>query len=100
MMPLRFDNLQTVLCLGCHADDIEIGCGGAMLKLIEQNPRVTVWWVVFSGEGARADEARRGAEWFLRGASSRNVVVRDFRDRYFPQQYEQVKDFVHSLSRE
>ncbi|MCE9544621.1 MAG: PIG-L family deacetylase [Planctomycetia bacterium] len=100
MMPLSLTNPRTILCLGCHPDDIEIGCGGTVLKLLEQHPQLTVWWGVLSSEGVRADEARRGAELFLTGAAAKHVVIRDFRDRYFPLQYEQVKDFIHSLARE
>ena len=37
-----------VLCLGAHCDDIEIGCGGTILKLLEESPNLIVYWVVFS----------------------------------------------------
>ena len=40
MQPLTFANLRTVLCLGCHADDIEIGCGGAVLRLLREHPEL------------------------------------------------------------
>ena len=29
-----------VLCLGAHADDIEIGCGGTVLKLVSARPQI------------------------------------------------------------
>ena len=54
----------TVLCLGAHADDIEIGCGGTLLKLTEQNRDLTVHWVVFSATPPRVREARRSAQVF------------------------------------
>ena len=63
----------TVLCLGAHADDIEIGCGGTLLKLTEQNREVTVHWVVFSATPPRVREARRSAQVFLQGAGDEGL---------------------------
>ena len=68
MITLNFDGRprapRTVLCLGAHADDIEIGCGGTLLKLTEQNPNITVHWVVFSATPSRAREAKHSAQVF------------------------------------
>ncbi|RPH53990.1 MAG: hypothetical protein EHM89_19210, partial [Acidobacteria bacterium] len=55
-------NVSSVLCLGAHSDDIEIGCGGTVLKLVAANPGLTVHWVVLSADDHRADEARASAE--------------------------------------
>ena len=90
--------LQRVLCLGCHADDIEIGCGGALLRLLAEVPELEVCWVVLSCEGVRADEARRSANDWLAGATHRQIICGDFRDRYFPYQGEAIKDFVHGIA--
>ena len=57
--------VQTVLCLGAHSDDIEIGCGGTLMELFDQNAGVNVHWIVLSGGGQRAEEARQSAERFL-----------------------------------
>ena len=84
MRPLSLDGLRSVLLLGAHSDDIEIGCGGTVLRLIEQNPGVTVHWIVFSGRTERAQEAEASAERFLAGAASRTVEVHQFRDFLFP----------------
>jgi LmbE family N-acetylglucosaminyl deacetylase len=91
-------SLRRVLCLGCHADDIEIGCGGSVLRLLEEHPGTEVWWVVLSGEPERAEEARRSAAAWLAGAGQRQVICGDFRDRYFPAQWERVKDFLHGIA--
>jgi len=56
-----------VLVVGCHADDIEIGCGGTMLELVAQHPDAQVTWLVLSGNDARADEASASAASFLDG---------------------------------
>ena len=53
-----------ILCLGAHSDDIEIGCGGTILRFLQQYPDCVFHWVVFSALGVRADEAQRGAALF------------------------------------
>jgi LmbE family N-acetylglucosaminyl deacetylase len=97
MLNLKWDKVSRVLCLGAHSDDIEIGCGGTMLKLLEQSAGLDVLWVVFSAEGSRAAEARAGAEAFLKGAWSRRVVVKDFRTSFFPFQGEAIKECFEEL---
>lgn len=88
--------VSTVLCLGAHSDDIEIGCGGTVLKLVAANPDLSVHWVVLSAEGVRADEARASAERFLQGVKKRVVEVQTFRERYFPHLAE-LKEFFDGL---
>lgn len=90
--------LRRVLCLGCHADDIEIGCGGTLLRLLAEHPGLEVWWVVLSGEPVRAEEARESAAAWLAGAGERQVLFGDFRDRYFPAQWAPLKDFLHDIA--
>ncbi len=94
----QLNNLKTILCLGSHSDDIEIGCGGTVLKLLRDCPGVDVRWVVLSSSGGRANEARTSAERFLSGSSNSRILIQDFRDRYFPSQYEAIKDFIHGVS--
>jgi LmbE family N-acetylglucosaminyl deacetylase len=100
MFTPSFKHLRRVLCLGCHADDIEIGCGGTMLRLLAEHPGIEVCWVVLSGDPARAEEGRRSADLFLERAGQRQIVCGDFRDRYFPAQWTQVKDFIHGIAAE
>ena len=88
--------VSTVLCLGAHGDDIEIGCGGTVLKLVASNPNLNVHWVVLSAEGRRAEETRTSAERFLDGAGERVVEVEAFRERYFPY-LPQLKEFFDGL---
>lgn len=89
-----------ILCLGAHADDIEIGCGGTVLGLLEANPQATVHWVVFSADGERRTEARRSADWFLHNAPSRTVVVHQFRDGFFPYVGASIKESFERLKHE
>lgn len=87
----------TVLCLGAHSDDIEIGCGGTMLKLLAARDNVTVVWVVLSGDATRKNEARAGARLFLRGAKRTRVECHDFRVSYFPAEQPRIKDVFEEL---
>src|SRR5260370_39954467 len=54
-----------MLCLGCHSDDIEIGCGGTILRLIEEHSSCRVYWAVFRGTGTGRAEAQRAAGMFV-----------------------------------
>jgi LmbE family N-acetylglucosaminyl deacetylase len=87
----------TVLCLGAHPDDIEIGCGGTVLRLLAERARVTVHWVVFSAAGAREREARRSAVRFTRDAAARHVRIENFRDGFLPYEGGAVKDVFEEL---
>ncbi len=81
-----------ILCLGAHCDDIEIGCGGAVLRLLAERPGSTVRWVAFASNPTREAEARAGAAGFLEQAADRQVVIHKFRDGYLPFQGAEVKD--------
>jgi LmbE family N-acetylglucosaminyl deacetylase len=90
----------TILCLGAHADDIEIGCGGTLLRLIEtyQN-EIEIWWVVFSSEGLRHREAEESASRFLRGTSHKTIQIKRFRGSYFPYQGKAMKEGFEKIKR-
>jgi LmbE family N-acetylglucosaminyl deacetylase len=93
-------NRLKVLCLGAHADDIEIGSGGMILRLAEEMPGLAVRWIVFSGIGPRKAEARGSAAAFLEGVRDRQIEVLDFRDGYFPFQGTEIKDYFEALKRD
>jgi len=86
-----------ILCLGAHSDDIEIGCGGTILALLDRYEDVSVHWVVFSADEMRAGEARVAASRFLERAGSRDVVVRGFRDGHFPFQGAAIKEEFEAI---
>jgi LmbE family N-acetylglucosaminyl deacetylase len=74
-----------VLCLGCHSDDIEIGCGGTVLQWLSFHKALEIVWVVFSSGGSeREKEARASAALFLEHANKNEVIIKDFRDGFFP----------------
>lgn len=86
-----------ILCLGCHSDDIEIGCGGTILRLLSQNKNAEVTWVVFSSGKKRAPEARSSANLFLKQAKRRKIIINDFRDGFFPFVGAKIKDHFEAL---
>ena len=86
-----------VFCLGAHSDDIEIGCGGTLLALLERHNNVVVHWIVFSSNEERAGETRASANAFLDRALEKEVVVKEFRDGFFPFLGGQIKDEFEAL---
>jgi LmbE family N-acetylglucosaminyl deacetylase len=102
---LRFGQLfarqiRTVLCLGAHCDDIEIGAAGLLMSLIEHNPLIEVHWHVFGATEERAAETRRAAAVLLDGAARSKVEVSGFRNSYFPAQIAAIKDEVEKVKLE
>jgi LmbE family N-acetylglucosaminyl deacetylase len=101
MLPLTLNTpvgrATRILCLGAHSDDIEIGCGGTLLRLLADRPTTEVHWVVFSAAGPRANEARKSARLFLAGAKRRRVVVKRFRDGFFPYDGAKIKGAFEAL---
>jgi LmbE family N-acetylglucosaminyl deacetylase len=86
-----------VLCLGAHSDDIEIGCGGALLYLIARYPNLRFLWVVFSSNDKRASEAYNSAYQFLGPVREKQVIVKRFRDGFFPYLGADIKEFFEEL---
>lgn len=89
-----------VLCLGAHADDIEIGCGGTILKLIEEAPESQFYWVIFSVDQKRSKEAYESANFFLNGVKLKKIDVQQFRESYFPFIGSHIKDYFEKLKKE
>ena len=89
-----------LLAIGAHSDDIEIGCGGTILKLVEQGLLSEVCWVVLTGETKRADEARQSADAVIRDVPRHRVILKDFRDGYFPYDGAEIKAFFEELKGE
>jgi LmbE family N-acetylglucosaminyl deacetylase len=89
-----------VLALGAHCDDIEIGCGGTLLRLAEHHRHLHVDWVVFSSSPVREKEARASAERWLERAESKRIRVEQFRNGYFPDEWAAIKDAFESLKDE
>ena len=89
--------VNSVLAIGAHSDDIEIGAGGTLRWICERFPNVRVRWVVLCASGERRAEARRSAESILGKGSNRAVETHEFRDGFFPYDGAGVKDTFESL---
>jgi len=87
----------TILCLGAHSDDIEIGCGGTILTLLARHADAVCHWVVLSSDAEREGEARSSAREFLAKAGRTTVAVERFRNGYFPYVGADIKDYFESL---
>lgn len=91
--------LRRVLAVGAHADDIEIGAGGTILHMLNENDGIDVCWVVLAAHGDRREEATNSAERFLKGAARIDLRIEGFRERYFPYQAE-LKEYFDWLGGE
>jgi len=83
-LPPQASKKLEILCLGAHSDDIEIGCGATILRLLEQYPNCVLHWVVFSAIGPREEEARRAASLFAGKATLNGPVLKTFPDGFMP----------------
>jgi len=88
-----------ILCLGAHSDDLEIGCGGAILQWLACHGKTHVSWVVLSAVGERAREAQRSAAVLLRSATTKRIVLGGFTDGRFPAEFREIKAFVEDVRR-
>ena len=98
-LPLARRRPTRILCIGAHGDDIEIGCGGTLLKLLARGGAWDVTWAVFSADAARAREVHASARRFLRRAHASRVVLHRFEDSYFPAQYGPLKQAFVALKK-
>ena len=89
----------SILCLGAHSDDLEIGCGGTIRRLLRDHPGSHVTWLVLSAEGERAEEARTSARSLLTDAGQADVLLKTFEDGYFPWEGAEIKSYLEDLAR-
>jgi len=101
MIPLNLDRgterTPQILCLGCHSDDIEIGCGGSILRLALEHPDCVFHWVVFSAIGVRATEAQRAASQFVDSSRLKGPILKTFRDGFMPFDGADIKTVFEEL---
>jgi LmbE family N-acetylglucosaminyl deacetylase len=101
MLPLALiepqEDALEILCLGAHCDDIEIGCGGTVLRLVEDFPNARFHWIVLSSNDERAVEAQAAAEHFLAAAAKQDIRIERFRESYFPWVGADIKDYFEEL---
>jgi len=96
---LSFDETSalSILCLGAHSDDLEIGCGGTVLRLAQDYPNCVFHWVVFNAVGVREAEAKRAAARFVPAGRLKGPLLKDFRDGFMPFVGADVKSVFEEL---
>ena len=99
MISCNLKRVKRVLCLGAHSDDIEIGCGGTLLQMIEQSKSIEFYWLVLCANPERTMEARRSANAFLARARKKTIVVKPFRDGFLPYLGSPVKQCFEELKK-
>jgi LmbE family N-acetylglucosaminyl deacetylase len=99
MISCNLSRVKRVLCLGAHSDDIEIGCGGTLLRMMEQSKSIEFYWLVLCANPERTVEARRSANAFLVRARKKTVVVKPFRDGFLPYLGSPVKECFEELKK-
>jgi LmbE family N-acetylglucosaminyl deacetylase len=100
MLPFRLDASAdaplSVLALGAHPDDIEIGAGGLLLELARS--ALQVRYVVLTGTTERKQEARHATDAFMPGADV-TVELHDLPDGRFPAEWASVKEILEGVAR-
>jgi LmbE family N-acetylglucosaminyl deacetylase len=100
MLPFRLDAAAgqplSVLALGAHPDDIEIGAGGLLLELAQRPLRAR--YVVLTGSAERQQEARSAARAFMPGADL-TIELHDLPDGRFPAEWGSVKEILEGIAR-
>jgi LmbE family N-acetylglucosaminyl deacetylase len=101
MLALRLTNPAgrplSVLAIGAHPDDIEIGAGGTLLTLSESQPGLRAHYLVLTGSADRQLEARRAASTFL-PAADLTVSLYDLPESRLPAAWDRVKDALEDAA--
>jgi LmbE family N-acetylglucosaminyl deacetylase len=102
MLPLKLDNPKdglSVLFLAAHCDDIEIGCGGTIIRMGETYKAKRIKWLVFTSTPERAEESRKSADYFLANfqCPQKDIIILDFKDGHMPYHAEKVKAYFEDL---
>lgn len=100
MISFEINESTTILCIGAHPDDIEIGCGATLLQWSSTKKLREMVWFVGSGEAERRDEQQESAKRYFERAQKSLLVHAHFPDNRFPSQYQAIKDSLVELARE
>lgn len=95
-LDLPADRPLSVLAIGAHPDDIEIGAGGLLLSLAGNLSRVR--YLVLTGTEERHAEARAAARAFIPDADL-DITLLDLPEGRMPAAWQRVKDAVESVAR-
>ncbi|MGO9837016.1 MAG: PIG-L deacetylase family protein [Polyangiaceae bacterium] len=100
MLPLHLEALSgrplSLLAIGAHPDDIEIGGGGLLLGLAKSELRAR--YMVLTGTPGRQQEARHAARAFLPGADL-TIELFDLQEGRLPAAWDSVKEILENTAR-
>jgi LmbE family N-acetylglucosaminyl deacetylase len=100
MLPLRLDlgaRRPRIVALGAHPDDIEIGCGGTLLRLAEAAPGLSAEFVVATGSAARLAEAKLATGLFLPGCEV-DLRTGELPDGRLPANWNALKELLEAAA--
>lgn len=100
MLPIRLAEIRSILCLGAHPGDLEIGCGGTLMKLLAGQQGIEVHWAVLGAAGPCREEVEKAAERVLRDAGARRLAPGEFREGRFRCAEAAVHEFFGQLGAE
>jgi LmbE family N-acetylglucosaminyl deacetylase len=86
-----------IVCIGAHCDDIEIGCGGALLQLQKAAGNLTIDWVVLTGDDARRAESTAAMQMLVEPRFCGELIFGEFPDARLPAVYGELKNFFATL---
>lgn len=67
------------------------------MRLLSSHQETEIFWVVFGAGNEREQEARNSAALFLSRAKKKAVIVKNFRDGFFPFEGTQIKNYFEEL---
>lgn len=97
-LDLCSSSTPTVLCLGAHCDDIEIGCAATVQQIARSVADVRIDWVIFSSTKERRIETEKAAERIAGPTSNLKLHFFDFRDGFLPYAGSAPKEQLRDLS--
>lgn len=96
---IKHDQPVRILCIGAHSDDIEIGCGGTILRILSEQDEVEIYWVVLGSRGKRDREAVASANKFLVNAKKKKIIIKNFKTSFFPYIGGEIKKIFEELKK-
>jgi len=93
------DRPLRILCLGAYCDDIEIGAGATIMRLLATHPGSEVCWLVCASTALRRLEAEASARAFCADAGALTTVIADLPESVLPQHVIEVRELLEVRTR-